>query len=56
LMLTGALSRLLFGVSPSDPLTLLSVLGIVLLVTTIATLIPAMRAAFVQPMRALRED
>jgi ABC-type antimicrobial peptide transport system permease subunit len=56
LALMGALSRLLFGISPSDPLTLVSVLAIVLVVTTLATLIPATRAAFVQPMRALRED
>jgi putative ABC transport system permease protein len=56
LAVTGALSRLLFGVSPSDPLTMVSVLGIVLVVTTLATLIPATRAAFVQPMRTLRED
>jgi hypothetical protein len=56
LALMGALSQLLFGVSPSDPLTMVSVLAIVLVVTTLATLIPATRAAFVQPMRALRED
>ena len=56
LAVSRALSRLLFGVSPADPLTMISVLGIILLVTTLATLIPAMRAAFVQPMRTLRED
>ena len=52
----GALSRLLFGVSPFDPLTLVSVAGIVLLVATLAALIPAARAAFMQPMRTLREE
>lgn len=52
----GALSRLLFGVSPFDPLTLMSVVGVVLLVATLAALIPAARAAFVQPMRTLREE
>jgi putative ABC transport system permease protein len=51
-----ALSGMLYGVSPLDPATLASVVGIVLLVTTVAALIPAARAAFVQPMRALRED
>jgi putative ABC transport system permease protein len=51
-----ALSGLLYGVSPLDPVTLSSVVGIVLVVTTLAALIPAARAAFVQPMRALRED
>ena len=51
-----ALSGMLYGVSPLDPATLSSVAGIVLVVTTLAALIPAARAAFVQPMRALRED
>jgi predicted lysophospholipase L1 biosynthesis ABC-type transport system permease subunit len=50
------LSGMLYGVSPLDPATLSSVAGIVLGVTTLAALIPAMRAAFTQPMRALRED
>jgi putative ABC transport system permease protein len=52
----GAMSRLLFGVSPYDPVTLLSVAVIVLLVATLAALIPATRAAFMQPMRTLREE
>ena len=56
LALMGALSRLLFGISPSDPLTLGSVLAIGRVVTTLATLIPASRAACVLPMRALREE
>jgi ABC-type lipoprotein release transport system permease subunit len=47
---------MLYDVSPLDPATLFAVAGIVLLVTTFAALIPAVRAAFVQPMRALRED
>jgi ABC-type antimicrobial peptide transport system permease subunit len=49
-------SGMLYGVSPLDPATLSGVVGIVLVVTTFAALIPAARAAFVQPMRALRED
>jgi predicted permease len=52
----GMLSGMLFGVSPSDPVTLSSVIGIVLMVTTMAALIPAVRAAFVQPTRALRDE
>jgi predicted permease len=54
--LARALSGMLYGISPLDPATLSSVVGIVLAVTTLAALIPAMRAAFTQPMRALRED
>ena len=50
------LSGMLYGVSPSDPLILSGVIGFVLIVATIAALVPATRAAFVAPMRALRED
>jgi ABC-type antimicrobial peptide transport system permease subunit len=50
------LSGMLYGVSPLDPATLFIVAGIVLVVTTLAALIPAARAACVQPMRALREE
>jgi putative ABC transport system permease protein len=52
----GVLSRWLFGVSPFDPVTLIGVTGIVLTVATLAALIPATRAAFMQPMRTLREE
>jgi putative ABC transport system permease protein len=54
--LTRALSGMLYGISPLDPATLSSVVGIVLVVTTLASLIPALRSAFTQPMRALREE
>jgi predicted permease len=47
-------SELLYGVSPADPLTLAGV-GVALLVLTLLTsLIPALRAAKVDPMVALR--
>jgi predicted permease len=53
---TRALSAMLYGVSPLDPLALSGAVGLVLVVTSLASLIPAMRAAFTQPMRALRQD
>ena len=53
---TGVLSGMLFGVSPSDPLTLSSVIGLVWTVTTLAALMPALRAALVDPIRALRDE
>jgi predicted permease len=56
LALGGLLSRLLFGVSPSDPATLAGVAIVVLTVATLASLLPAARAAFMQPMRTLREE
>ena len=53
---TRALSGMLYGVSPSDPLTLSSVIAIVLVVAALAALVPATRAALVEPMRTLREE
>jgi predicted permease len=51
-----SLSTMLYGVSPTDPATLSGVIAVVVAVAFIAALIPAARAAFVQPMHALRED
>ena len=50
------LSGMLFGVSATDPTTLAGVLAIVLAVSAAASLIPAVRAARVEPMQALREE
>jgi putative ABC transport system permease protein len=49
------LAGMLFGVSAADPLTLSGVTGIVMLVAALAVLIPSARAAFVDPMRVLRD-
>ena len=50
------LSRMLYGVSPSDPLTLSIVMAIVLAVAAVAALIPATRAALTEPVNALRQE
>jgi putative ABC transport system permease protein len=50
------LSGMLFGVSPTDTTTVAGVLAIVLGVSIVASLIPAVRAARVEPMQALREE
>jgi predicted permease len=50
------LSGMLYGVSPSDPATLSAVVGLVLVVAAIASLVPAIRAARVEPMEVLREE
>jgi putative ABC transport system permease protein len=50
------LSNMLYGVSASDPATLLGVVGIVLVVAGLASAVPATRAALVEPVRALREE
>jgi len=53
---TRLLRSMLFGVSPSDVLTLASVLALVLAVTTAAALLPSFRASRVDPARVLRDD
>jgi putative ABC transport system permease protein len=60
LLLAGAFTRLLsgmlYGVSATDPAALAGVVVMVLLVTAAASLIPAVRAARLDPMRVLREE
>ena len=50
------LSGMLYGVSPMDPTTSLAVLALVLMVTSTASLVPAVRAARVEPMKVLRDE
>jgi ABC-type antimicrobial peptide transport system permease subunit len=54
--LTGLLSGMLYGVTRFDPTTLSSVVVVVLIVAALASLLPASRAAFMPPLRALREE
>lgn len=56
LVLTPLMAGLLYGVSATDATTMVGVVAIVLLVATLAAMIPATRAAFIQPMRTLREE
>lgn len=50
------LAGMLFGVSPWDPLAMTGVIALVIVVSSVASLIPAVRAAGVEPMRVLREE
>jgi ABC-type antimicrobial peptide transport system permease subunit len=50
------LRTLLFGVEPSDPTVLLSVPILLLVVTLSACVVPALRAATVNPALGLRSD
>ena len=50
------LAGMLYGVTPYDPITLAIVIALVLVVALVASLIPAVRAAHVEPMQVLREE
>jgi hypothetical protein len=56
LVATRTLGGMLFGVTPSDPATLGTVLTIVCGAAALAVLLPATRAAWLEPMRVLREQ
>ena len=53
-LLTRVMASLLFGISATDPATFASICVGLLLVATLASYIPALRAAKVDPMIALR--
>jgi putative ABC transport system permease protein len=56
LLATRVVSGLLFGVSPYDPVTLLTVAAVMVAVGTLAAWLPAERAARVQPGVAMRSE
>lgn len=56
LMAARLMSSMLFGVAPADPLTIVAVALLLAGVATVASLIPAQRAARVHPAEALRSD
>jgi ABC-type antimicrobial peptide transport system permease subunit len=54
--LGGVIRSQLFGVQVFDPVTLLSVAGVLLLSAMLASLLPARRAAAVDPIAAFRQN
>ncbi|HEY0564044.1 MAG TPA: hypothetical protein VGC88_00595, partial [Terriglobales bacterium] len=51
-----ALRSLLFGVSHYDPFTLIAVVAVIAFVALAASMLPARRAANIDPMKALRYE
>jgi len=56
LALTRVLERLLFEVSPTEPLTIAMIAAVLLAVSVGASLMPAWRGASVDPATALRSE
>ena len=56
LVLAGRLRALLYGVSPHDPVVVLTSVLMLVLGATLAAVFPARRALRIDPMRAVRED
>jgi ABC-type antimicrobial peptide transport system permease subunit len=50
------MSALLFGIAPGDPQTIVIAVAVCLLTTMVGCLRPALRAARIDPMVALRES
>ena len=60
LVLAGAFTRvlagMLFGLPPWDAITMTAVVALVIAVSIAASLLPAVRAARVEPMQVLRDE
>jgi putative ABC transport system permease protein len=52
--LTGALQKFLFGVTPHDTVSFVAVAALLLAVSVLASIVPARRAARVDPVKVLR--
>jgi ABC-type lipoprotein release transport system permease subunit len=50
------LETLVFGISASDPLTLLAVAATLALVVLLASLVPPYRASRIDPLKVLRAE
>jgi ABC-type antimicrobial peptide transport system permease subunit len=56
LSVTRFLRTLLFGVTPFDPVSFVAVSALLSAIALIASFVPALRAARVDPVDALRQD
>jgi putative ABC transport system permease protein len=54
--LRGVMARFIFGVEPGDPISYITAVGLLLVAAFAASLIPARRAASIDPLQALRRE
>ena len=54
--LTRMMSKLLYGIAPSDPITFVVVTVVLCGVAVVASYLPARRAARIDPLTALRSE
>ena len=55
-LLAQSISAFLFGVQPLDPMTFVTVAFVLIVTATVAAVVPALRAARVDPVQAFRND
>jgi len=51
-----AMSSLLFGIEPLDPIAYITAIGVILVAAALATYMPARRAANIDPIETLRAE
>jgi putative ABC transport system permease protein len=56
LLLTRSMTSMLVGIQPTDPLTFTAMVMFFVVIATLATWVPARRAAALDPLNALREE
>ena len=56
LLVGRAMTSLLYGIKPADPVTLVFAIGLMVLISILALIGPARRALRIEPLDALRED
>jgi len=54
--LAGAINHLLFGIAARDPITWILIAAVLMIAALLASFIPALRAARVNPMTSLRSE